>query len=257
MRDHPRVCGEHRSMSCRMVGLLGSSPRMRGTPQLMLGEGLFCGIIPAYAGNTSNHSKLHMVTWDHPRVCGEHRSASKRRRPRAGSSPRMRGTLPRDITKLEPCGIIPAYAGNTWNLYQSKTARRDHPRVCGEHRGGNASLARTSGSSPRMRGTLEPRGGEHAQQGIIPAYAGNTSGSAFLNTLKRDHPRVCGEHRNAVCVVGVLEGSSPRMRGTLHIGELEDYTDGIIPAYAGNTSFFLLSVLLGWDHPRVCGEHIV
>ena len=32
-------------------------------------------------------------------------------------------------------------------------------------------------------------------------------------------------------------------------------TQGIIPAYAGNTGKELLNVFKEWDHPRVCGEH--
>ena len=52
----------------------------------------------------------------------------------------------------------------------------------------------------------------------------------------RDHPRVCGEH-----VLDRIDnrrdpGSSPRMRGTLIRILEESYADGIIPAYAGNTS---------------------
>ena len=31
--DHPRVCGEHNSISSLLLSLSGSSPRMRGTPQ--------------------------------------------------------------------------------------------------------------------------------------------------------------------------------------------------------------------------------
>ena len=51
-RDHPRVCGEHRSFVLRRVVVLGSSPRMRGTPSLEQFGQNFAGIIPAYAGNT-------------------------------------------------------------------------------------------------------------------------------------------------------------------------------------------------------------
>ena len=35
--------------------------------------------------------------------------------------------------------------------------------------------------------------------------------------------------------VAVVWGSSPRMRGTLHVGDAIPDLDGIIPAYAGNT----------------------
>ncbi len=32
---------------------------------------------------------------------------------------------------------------------------------------------------------------------------------------------------------------------------------GITPAYAGNTLFYSLSALPGWDHPRIRGEHFL
>ena len=53
-RDHPRVCGEHSKTRGVAAMLKGSSPRMRGTPcRRTVGLGR-CGIIPAYAGNTSH-----------------------------------------------------------------------------------------------------------------------------------------------------------------------------------------------------------
>ena len=52
VRDHPRVCGEHRLDSIEKELATGSSPRMRGT--LLSGNisSKIMGIIPAYAGNT-------------------------------------------------------------------------------------------------------------------------------------------------------------------------------------------------------------
>ena len=91
------------------------------------------------------------------------------------------------------------------------------------------------GSSPRMRGTRAGSLDMSRILGIIPAYAGNTD-SLFTSFLWfRDHPRVCGEHRQ-----GRVDWS---VRG------------GIIPAYAGNT-FQRPGHFESWrDHPRVCGEH--
>ena len=51
-RDHPRVCGEHSSVSGPSGNPLGSSPRMRGTPPSSAIRSRRTGIIPAYAGNT-------------------------------------------------------------------------------------------------------------------------------------------------------------------------------------------------------------
>ena len=59
--DHPRVCGEHRSLSDLSDLEGGSSPRMRGTPVSRLRFYRIRGIIPAYAGNTSNGSRCRAV----------------------------------------------------------------------------------------------------------------------------------------------------------------------------------------------------
>ena len=71
------------------------------------------GIIPAYAGNTMIVSVPHVHWWDHPRVCGEHMSATSLAVGVTGSSPRMRGTLWDGSEFAQTIGIIPAYAGNT------------------------------------------------------------------------------------------------------------------------------------------------
>ena len=51
--DHPRVCGEHQAVFCKVRISLGSSPRVRGTLQSTLCVGTTQGIIPACAGNTT------------------------------------------------------------------------------------------------------------------------------------------------------------------------------------------------------------
>ena len=92
-RDHPRVCGEHVTVPSLLLYVGGSSPRMRGTLHEITSLVIVQGIIPAYAGNTEYFCSAMLATWDHPRVCGEHRV----------------GAVRIDCTP----GIIPAYAGNT------------------------------------------------------------------------------------------------------------------------------------------------
>ncbi len=159
--------------------------------------------------------------------------------PEAGSSPRMRGTHRFDSVGHYPAGIIPAYAGNTSTSSMVTVRPPDHPRVCGEHSGVSAPSAVRAGSSPRMRGTQLDKADIPYRIGIIPAYAGNTMGPSPVMTDWRDHPHVCGEHWSRLRCCRLSWGSSPRMRGTLLTGMIRLSSLGIIPAYAGNTSFGL------------------
>ena len=133
----------------------------------------------------------------------------------------------------------------------------DHPRVCGEHSRVMKSRSNCGGSSPRMRGTPIACRILSAPAGIIPAYAGNTARYRNLRKLYWDHPRVCGEHHMPFPQQSGPAGSSPRMRGTLNYPSGDAEAAGIIPAYAGNTSIEHRKRRWNWDHPRVCGEHMV
>ena len=255
MGDHPRVCGEHCGEHSASFGVLGSSPRMRGTLRRAFRKFRRLGIIPAYAGNTQPVSPCRQCNRDHPRVCGEHNDDTTPDYGDVGSSPRMRGTPFVVIAVTVWRGIIPAYAGNTLPVLPNPFSPRDHPRVCGEHGEIDVCMAGNMGSSPRMRGT--PHDVDHGapELGIIPAYAGNTITLSAMHEAYWDHPRVCGEHATGASTQVNCTGSSPRMRGTPAVTEATNNTARIIPAYAGNTPAACWKSWQAWDHPRVCGEH--
>ena len=233
----------------------GSSPRMRGTHDVIAFHALRPGIIPAYARNTCRNDTRGCCTWDHPRVCGEHGTTLGSKRLKRGSSPRMRGTPEKDMEPYQTGGIIPAYAGNTKDYREHTPHVRDHPRVCGEHCKGVLICGILLGSSPRMRGTPSQTQCAARPSGIIPAYAGNTV-TIMKNPSKTwDHPRVCGEHLTGNPYLLMVQGSSPRMRGTLGFSVTNTNDAGIIPAYAGNTWRPSSNLRCVRDHPRVCGEH--
>ena len=253
--DHPRACGEHERELAVVRFDAGSSPRMRGTPNLWKTSAGTSGIIPAHAGNTSTAASWISWTWDHPRACGEHLYSSTDVLRKSGSSPRMRGTL----RLLERClvdrGIIPAHAGNTPRRSHVAETCWDHPRACGEHFMIGIALAVVRGSSPRMRGTPIPHFPAADVVGIIPAHAGNTHGCTRQAHPARDHPRACGEHVGNVPLPRQQRGSSPRMRGTHWILQCCRMKRGIIPAHAGNTVCDRFCNDSSRDHPRACGEH--
>ena len=119
-RDHPRVCGEHRLIELFTKALTGSSPRVRGTHNIMAGKKTTTGIIPACAGNTVSKLSYGLAARDHPRVCGEHKVHERLRRCTPGSSPRVRGTRQVLQEVRWQVGIIPACAGNTLKNPSSK-----------------------------------------------------------------------------------------------------------------------------------------
>ena len=217
-QDHPRIRGEHSPVDPSYSKHEGSSPHTRGARADPSENLMDRGIIPAYAGSTAASSNMPPKKRDHPRIRGEHGSRLMKS---PGSS-----------------WIIPAYAGSTgWPAHHIKSSM---------------------GSSPHTRGALERAGGPPAQERIIPAYAGSTGlafplqpsyswiipayagstpGWAKSSTIRRDHPRIRGEHRSRRCWRSRGIGSSPHTRGALYTSLWADRDFGIIPAYAGSTGW--------------------
>ena len=214
---------------------MGSSPRMRGSPENATAVDHVLGIIPAHAGLTSISMYSSIPARDHPRACGAHSISRLKSRLKRGSSPRMRGSLIVDLLKDGTAGIIPAHAGLTLLLCRQDESSRDHPRACGAHVYSIVRQYIDEGSSPRMRGSpINPNIGTVTHR-IIPAHAGLTNPRCPRRTWHRDHPRACGAHRWQVLSLSRVRGSSPRMRGSLLIKVREILLVGIIPAHAGLT----------------------
>ncbi len=129
---HPRVCGEQTGATGRRASANGSSPRLRGTGHALGERGRFFRFIPASAGNRDHARAGQDPPAVHPRVCGE--QARRRRKPHRhrGSSPRLRGTGPPSRRNRGETRFIPASAGNSEFLQQSRRNVTVHPRVCGE-----------------------------------------------------------------------------------------------------------------------------
>ena len=152
----------------------GSSPRMRGKQERWARARLSLGLIPAHAGKTPCSATSRFGDRAHPRACGENGLIRGESCGGAGSSPRMRGKHHSAQLPQVAVGLIPAHAGKTRFPYPGWSARRAHPRACGENRVPRGGDRVDLGSSPRMRGkpakTLQPLDVE----GLIPAHAGKT-----------------------------------------------------------------------------------
>ncbi len=171
---HPRGCGEHLNLAAANSWRSGSSPRVRGTLFLVAVDLSSTRFIPAGAGNTRKTPRYCYPGSVHPRGCGEHTATAHRRICRAGSSPRVRGTLNGAKRVPDQRRFIPAGAGNTNPVVKSNLAKTVHPRGCGEH------------FNEVVRMSLDVR--------FIPAGAGNTTQKRFSLSGLPVHPRGCGEH---------------------------------------------------------------
>ena len=210
--------------------------------------------IPAHAGNSGKSRQNLIDRAVHPRACGEQggdRGGSFRP---SGSSPRMRGTgchPPRCISRRR---FIPAHAGNRCYSRPRRMCGSVHPRACGEQTRTFVPARVSTGSSPRMRGTVFRQPGQNQFARFIPAHAGNRGVGRAGGHFRPVHPRACGEQLLPQERPDPSSGSSPRMRGTA-AGQPDAGSDRrFIPAHAGNRRARRPLGSRSPVHPRACGE---
>ena len=71
MTDHPRLCGEKIIKDSHCAIPAGSPPPMRGKDDMIEIDEAYSRITPAYAGKRTITEINHILTRDHPRLCGE------------------------------------------------------------------------------------------------------------------------------------------------------------------------------------------
>ena len=192
-------------------------------------------ITPACAGKSSLTSGYIPARGDHPRVCGEKCFSFCYIFWHLGSPPRVRGKAIAAIGLDTINGITPACAGKRATPSARASNCRDHPRVCGEKRTGTPRAAAHSGSPPRVRGKGKRTVASTTESGITPACAGKSAAECIIGGQIRDHPRVCGEKREADSKLLALQGSPPRVRGKEGNQERVCGDVGITPACAGKS----------------------
>ena len=173
-KDHPRIHGEHPPKRLMLPVAIGSPPHTRGTQIYYHDVLAFVRITPAYTGNTLRSIKNLTTDEDHPRIHGEHKEWALIFDKNSGSPPHTRGTP-----------ILPCF----WTVLIG-----DHPRIHGEHLAIKNVVPAFIGSPPHTRGTLSGCKVKNRSVGITPAYTGNTLGNNQAIRLRKDHPRIHGEH---------------------------------------------------------------
>ena len=143
-----------------------------------------------------------VLSWKHPRVCGEDRYKQLTGIVELETPPRMRGRLAADESGNTRGGNTPAYAGKTTSGEDTKEWREKHPRVCGEDLERNMAEEQKTETPPRMRGRLHQSGLWFDRLRNTPAYAGKTLSVNPLAEKREKHPRVCGED-HVECDIGL------------------------------------------------------
>ena len=73
--------------------------------------------------------------------------------------------------------------------------------------------------------------------------------------LIQDHPRRCGENKEAQAIKVLCTGSPPQVRGKHKNRRYRPKEDRITPAGAGKTLLRSCVIVGVEDHPRRCGEN--
>ena len=216
-----------------MIQIWGLSPRVRGSPEVVLDGKEYTRIIPACAGKPPPIWTRTTTFRDYPRVCGEAGGTTPSIKLSSGLSPRVRGSPRRRLPSAPRPRIIPACAGKPRRITPTCPVYADYPRVCGEAPSPRRWRESPSGLSPRVRGSRRHHAVDQAVLGIIPACAGKPAPSSPKRSSPADYPRVCGEAAPDHADLPGVRGLSPRVRGSLQHQVRLHRQDGIIPACAG------------------------
>ena len=223
-------------MTHQPFAVLGSSPLARGTPLTGPHQRVPVRFIPARAGNTTQIHYRDRISPVHPRSRGEHVAELLGLAAVGGSSPLARGTQPACGRREAPAAV--------------------HPRSRGEHGTWGGRSDPIHGSSPLARGTRSALPAGCTASVFIPARAGNTQEPNSASRENSVHPRSRGEHAFDLRADLWAFGSSPLARGTRASAALRSACSRFIPARAGNTRRFALTLWPATVHPRSRGEHV-
>ena len=154
----------------------------------------------------------------------------------AGSSPHTRDKSEVTLYTIVSHRIIPAYAGQIKTALEAIRKSEDHTRIRGTNSSVVQKVSGSSGSSPHTRDKHDCSIVMVRNLGIIPAYAGQTNRPHLLEFLLKDHPRIRGTNFLLLHLLRLRVGSSPHTRDKHMLTITGFIVQGIIPAYAGQTS---------------------
>ncbi|CAK7035449.1 MAG: hypothetical protein DESF_01487 [Desulfovibrio sp.] len=235
--------------------MCGSSPRLWGTRWYQHHDGPQPRFIPTPVGNTSSGDAFLHTSSVHPHACGEHLWQWYAATLRAGSSPRLWGTLNYGQSPSVGVRFIPTPVGNTGSGRPRHGAMTVHPHACGEHVDSADIAKEPCGSSPRLWGTRGHHGLAVHSARFIPTPVGNTASFPVRPNPSAVHPHACGEHPTGGAMLSDRSGSSPRLWGTQRHAWVAAANGRFIPTPVGNTIWTDVRQRRPPVHPHACGEH--
>ena len=153
--------------------------------------------------------------------------------------------------------FIPTAVGNAPSRCASVRHLSVHPHGCGERGFGCQAIASTTGSSPRLWGTLFHSPLSMPEFRFIPTAVGNATASDRRPFCISVHPHGCGERGGFLGHSPNVVGSSPRLWGTLHTPWGMESGSRFIPTAVGNALQAVAEKNLLSVHPLGCGERFV
>ncbi len=212
---HPHACGELLNFRPALLLLLGSSPRMWGTPPPPPQTPKKSRFIPTHVGNSSRCSSCATRWSVHPHACGELQRHEFAPVGRVGSSPRMWGTHRGARGPYGAARFIPTHVGNSVPMNSEDFPQSVHPHACGELAAGDITT------------TTIVR--------FIPTHVGNSGTYRYGSLLRAVHPHACGELPTRPSQSATIFGSSPRMWGTRPRRRVWSPSPRFIPTHVGNS----------------------
>ncbi|KXS37980.1 MAG: hypothetical protein AWU55_1920 [Halomonadaceae bacterium T82-2] len=129
-----------------------------------------------------------------------------------------------------------------------------YPRACGDRTSALFSVSRTTGLSPRLRGSVSALLAFCVTGRVIPAPAGIGVASCTPGRWSPGYPRACGDRGTGAVQPRQQPGLSPRLRGSVAYRYQLLAGRRVIPAPAGIGS---MSPSSSWNvsgYPRACGD---
>ncbi len=214
---HPHAYGELSTMQPFATIYVGSSPRVWGTPMIILLSLRWWRFIPTRMGNSVEKCIRLFDKPVHPHAYGELAMIKTLCYFSYGSSPRVWGTHSISATVPSINRFIPTRMGNSFEPTSVKAALSVHPHAYGELWILSGVGVHEYGSSPRVWGTHTNNPEVEEGNRFIPTRMGNSWATSQASRSPPVHPHAYGELREHPDIHRHGSGSSPRVWGTLCI----------------------------------------